>query len=211
MRQVELKICGMKNNVRQVAALEPDYLGFIFWESSSRFYDLPTIEELNQNIKKVGVFVDADHDFIYQTAMDFQLDYLQLHGNESTDYLFELRAKIPENIKLIKAFAVDNDFDFDRLKTYEPLCDYFLFDTKGKLPGGNGTQFDWSILKSYTCKHPFFLSGGIGLSSLEALEAFLNSAQATYCCAIDVNSKFEKEPGTKNTTQLKQFKEQLIT
>ena len=137
MRQVELKICGMKNNVQQVAALEPDYLGFIFWESSSRFYDLPTIEELDQNIKKVGVFVDADYDFIYNTAMDFQLNYLQLHGNESTDYLLELRAIIPENIKLIKAFAVDNDFDFDRLKTYEPLCDYFLFDTKGKLPGGN--------------------------------------------------------------------------
>ena len=211
MRQVELKICGMKNNVQQVAALEPDYLGFIFWESSSRFYDLPTIEEVDKNIKKVGVFVDADHDFIYQTAIDFQLDYLQLHGNESTDYLLDLRAKIPENLKLIKAFAVDNDFDFDGLKTYEPLCDYFLFDTKGKLPGGNGTQFDWSILKSYACKHPFFLSGGIGLSSLEALEAFLNSVQATYCCAIDVNSKFEKEPGTKNTTQLKQFKEQLTT
>ena len=123
MRQVELKICGMKNNVQQVAALEPDYLGFIFWESSSRFYDLPTIEEVDKNIKKVGVFVDADHDFIYQTAIDFQLDYLQLHGNESTDYLLDLRAKIPENLKLIKAFAVDNDFDFDGLKTYEPLCD----------------------------------------------------------------------------------------
>ena len=211
MRQVELKICGMKNNVQQVAALEPDYLGFIFWESSSRFYDLPLIENLNQNIKKVGVFVDADHDFIYQTAMNYQLDYLQLHGNESTDYLNELQAKIPENLRLIKAFAVDNDFDFGRLKPYEPLCDYFLFDTKGKLPGGNGTQFDWSILKSYTSKHPFFLSGGIGLSSLNAIEEFLNSVQSTYCCAIDVNSKFEKEPGTKNTTQLKQFKEQLIT
>lgn len=211
MRQIELKICGMKNNVQQVAALEPDYLGFIFWESSSRFYDLPPFENLNKNIKKVGVFVDADYDFIYQTAMDYHLDYLQLHGNESTDYLIELQDKIPENIRLIKAFAVDNDFDFDHLKSYEPYCDYFLFDTKGKLPGGNGTQFDWSILKSYTSKHPFFLSGGIGLSSLNALEEFFCSAQSKYCSAIDVNSKFEKEPGTKNTTQLKQFKEQLIT
>ncbi len=210
MRQVELKICGMRNNVQQVAALKPDYLGFVFWESSSRFYDLPLIEELDHNIKKVGVFVDANLDFIYQTALNYELDYLQLHGRESTDYLIALQARIPERVGIIKAFALDQEFDFEGLKAYESLCDYFLFDTKGKLPGGNGTQFDWSILRSYSCKHPFFLSGGIGMSSLNVLEEFLDSAQSKYCSAIDVNSKFEEEPGTKNTTQLKQFIEQLI-
>ena len=111
--------------------------------------------------------------------------------------------------EIIKAFSIDMDFDFDSLKPYETVCDYFLFDTKGKLPGGNGITFDWTILKNYSLTKPFFLSGGIGLNEVESLSAFLSSPESKYCYAIDVNSKFEIEPGLKSMELLKAFKEKM--
>ena len=95
------------------------------------------------------------------------------------------------------------------LDAYEDSCDYFLFDTKGKLPGGNGYTFDWNLLADYTATKPYFLSGGIGLDELESIREFLKSKAAAYCHAIDVNSRFEFEPGSKNIEQLKKFKSQL--
>ena len=104
---------------------------------------------------------------------------------------------------------IKDDFDFDVLKDYEDVCDYFLFDTKGKLPGGNGYTFDWSVLEKYPSNKPYFLSGGIGLDSSEKLKSFLNSPASKNCFAIDVNSKFERAPGLKNIEDLKIFIESL--
>ncbi|WP_455708998.1 phosphoribosylanthranilate isomerase [Flavobacterium johnsoniae] len=111
---------------------------------------------------------------------------------------------IIKKIEIIKVFSADENFDFEIIKPFEPFCDYFLFDTKGKLPGGNGTTFDWSILKKYNSKKPFFLSGGIGMKELKAIEEISKSSLPIY--AVDVNSKFEIEPGLKNRNLFSNFK-----
>jgi len=205
MKQVKLKICGMKypENIQEIALLKPNYLGFIFWDKSSRKFDLKELPKLDTNIKKVGVFVDATLEEVQNKIEIFQLDVIQLHGNESAEFCLELRK---ENIKIIKAFSVDNAFNFNSLKAYENAVDYFLFDTKGNLPGGNGTTFDWKILENYNLQKPFFLSGGIGLTEIDKIQEFLNSHLEKYCYAIDINSRFEIEPGLKNVTDLEKFK-----
>ena len=205
MKNVKLKICGMKypENIQEIAGLKPDYLGFIFWDKSSRKFDLDEFPKLDANIKKVGVFVDATIEEIQEKINTFQLDIIQLHGKESVAFCLELKK---ENIEIIKAFSVDNDFDFSQLEAYKNAVDYFLFDTKGKLPGGNGTTFEWQVLEKYTLEKPFFLSGGIGLTEVKKIKEFLASDLANYCHAIDINSRFEIEPGLKNITDLEKFK-----
>ncbi|MFT7351787.1 MAG: phosphoribosylanthranilate isomerase [Flavobacterium sp.] len=201
---MKLKICGMKfqDNIKEVASLLPDYLGFIFWEKSARYFDgeIPTLPE---SIKKVGVFVDADLDFITNAFSKYKLDLVQLHGKESAEFCDKLKEK---NIKIIKAFSVDNLFDFTQLESYKEVCDYFLFDTKGKLPGGNGITFDWKVLENYKLSVPYFLSGGIGLDNELEMKEFFTKAYANNCVAIDVNSKFEIKPGLKNVSELKKIK-----
>ena len=221
---MKLKVCGMKYNPEEVAQLQPDYLGFIFWEPSTRYFE-GEIPELPKSIKKVGVFVNASVEEVLEKVKEHQLDAVQFHGQESPEYCQKLRHaelvsasqenETPKQVRgdkleIIKVFSIKDDFDFSILKAYEDVCDYFLFDTKGKLPGGNGYTFDWSILKDYPSTKPYFLSGGIGLDSTEILEDFLASPASQYCYAIDVNSKFETEPGLKNIEALKKFKELLI-
>ena len=225
---MKLKICGMKYNTAEVATLQPDYLGFIFYDKSPRNF-AGTIPELPNDIKKVGVFVDEDIDVIIQKIEKYGLDAIQLHGKESPDYCRELKkychaeldAKCINNdemlnqvqhdksIETIKVFSIKDEFDFSVLKNYEDVCDYFLFDTKGKLPGGNGYTFNWNVLKDYPSTKPYFLSGGIGLDELEMIKNFKESAASKYCYAIDVNSKFEIEPGLKHIEELEKFKDEL--
>lgn len=194
---VAIKICGMKypDNILEVGSLLPDYMGFIFWEKSARYFDglIPT---LPKSIKKVGVFVNETVVNIIEKVVKYDLQAVQLHGKESVDFCVELRNKLPKGIEIIKVFSIQDEFDFSILQPFEGLCDYFLFDTKGKLPGGNGTTFDWKVLKEYPSKKPFFLSGGIGPEELEAVEEIIKTNLPVY--AIDVNSKFEIEPGLKN-------------
>ena len=136
----------------------------------------------------------------------FDLDVIQLHGNESVAFCEELKK---QNIKIIKAFSINNQFDFSKLKQYIHYVDYFLFDTKGKLPGGNGITFDWKILENYSFNTPYFLSGGIGNTELEAIKIFLKSEAGKHCIAIDVNSRFELKSGYKNENKLRKFKKSL--
>ncbi len=208
MNKIKLKICGMKypENIQEIASLKPDYLGFIFWDKSSRKFDLKKLPKIDSSIKKVGVFVDASLEEIQNKIKNFKLDAIQLHGSESVEYCLELKKN---NIEIIKAFSINNDFDFSQLKEYENAVDYFLFDTKGKLPGGNGTTFDWQVLENYNLEKPFFLSGGIGLTELTKTKEFLDSDLSDYCYAIDVNSRFEIEPGLKNKMDLEKFKNLL--
>lgn len=204
----KLKICGMKNleNIQEISTLEPDFLGFIFWEPSKRYYNLGSLPILPKSIKKVGVFVNASLEKIIEKVYQYELDFVQLHGNESPTLCKDLKDK---NSTVIKAFSIDEDFDFLILKRYENCVDYFLFDTKGKLPGGNGTTFDWKTLEKYKCNKPFFLSGGIGLNQIDKLKDFFNTKVSKKCYAIDVNSQFETEPGIKNLKELKEFQQQL--
>ena len=207
---MKLKVCGMKyqDNIQEVATLQPDYLGFIFYEQSARHFDAHRIPEISNTIKKTGVFVDADLDFVIKKISKHNLKAVQLHGNETPEYCKQLRGK---NIEIIKVFSIKNEFDFSILKSYDDIVDYFLFDTKGKLPGGNGYVFDWTILNNYPSTTPFFLSGGIGLSQIDDINKFQKSEASKYCYALDVNSKFEIEPGFKNVKDLKIFKNNLTS
>lgn len=208
---MKLKVCGMKLNTTEVAQLRPDYLGFIFWENSARFFD-GEIPALPHHINKIGVFVDAEIETILETVKKHRLQGIQLHGHESPEYCIEISSaltKINQKVDLIKVFSIKDDFDFDSLKPFENVCDFYLFDTKGKLPGGNGYMFDWSILKKYPSTKPYFLSGGIGLQNLDEIQEFIKLPESKYCHAIDVNSRFEIEPGLKKIKDLKNFKEAL--
>ncbi len=204
---MKLKVCGMKyqDNINDVASLQPDYLGFIFHQASPRNFT-GGIPKLSESIEKVGVFVDEKVEFISRQIEKHKLSVIQLHGHESPETCRLLKSS---GIKVIKVFSIKNEFEFSILEPYEKVCDYFLFDTKGKLPGGNGYTFDWSVLHNYPSTKPFFLSGGIGLKQVEKLHEFKNSPASKYCYAIDVNSKFEVEPGIKNIELLKEFKSQL--
>ena len=231
---MRLKVCGMKypDNIREVAALHPDYLGFIFHEKSARYFQ-NTIPEIARSIKKIGVFVNTELQEVIETIKKHKLDAVQLHGTESPEYCLKLKRHYEEKydevissketdcfalekksrndgeLEIIKVFSVKDQFNFDDLNPYELVCDYYLFDTKGKLPGGNGYTFDWNILKNYPSTIPFFLSGGIGINEFEDIKKFTNSKASKYCYAVDVNSKFEREPGLKNIELLQEFKSQL--
>ncbi|MBE0391589.1 N-(5'-phosphoribosyl)anthranilate isomerase [Flavobacterium sp. PL0002] len=194
---VGIKICGMKypENILELGALLPDYMGFIFWEKSARYFD-GIVPELPQSIKKTGVFVNESVENIVQKVAQYDLQAVQLHGKESVEFCGELRKSLLKEIEIIKVFSILDTFDFAVLEPFEMVCDYFLFDTKGKLPGGNGSTFDWKVLQQYPSSKPFFLSGGIGLDEMDAVNEILKTNLPVH--AIDVNSKFEIEPGLKN-------------
>jgi phosphoribosylanthranilate isomerase len=199
---MKLKICGMKypENISEVSKLLPDYMGFIFWKNSSRFCDIE-LPQLPEHIMKIGVFVDASLAEIEATIKRHGLQGIQLHGNESPEFCRKCKAF---KLIIIKAFAIDAAFDFSILKSYESVSDYYLFDTKGELPGGNGQTFEWKVLAKNPSNKPFFLSGGIGLEEMEAIKNLNLPIHA-----IDVNSKFETAPGLKNTEDLRLFQNLL--
>ena len=202
---MKLNVCGMRDpeNIKALSALTPDYMGFIFWALSSRYLETTT-PELPSAIKKTGVFVDASVDYIQSMVLQHKLQAVQLHGEETPHYC----ALVQDfGVEVIKAFSIKDSFDFSQLDPYETSSDFFLFDTKGELPGGNGYGFDWSLLTNYPFQKPFFLSGGIGLEHTSQIKALLNTDLPLH--AIDVNSKFELAPALKNIDALTQFKNEL--
>ena len=205
---MKLKICGMKypDNILEVGSLLPDYMGFIFWDKSARYFD-GTLPTLPKRIKKTGVFVNANVEEIIEKVTKYDLQAVQLHGHESVAFCQELKNTLTNTIEIIKVFSVDDTFDFDQIEPFETVCDYFLFDTKGKLPGGNGTTFDWKVLEKYPSQKPFFLSGGIGLDEIDLVKQILKTDLPIY--AIDVNSKFEIEAGLKDKEKLDRFKQKI--
>ena len=205
---MKIKICGMKypDNILEVGSLLPDYMGFIFWEKSARYFDV-VMPNLPKSIKKTGVFVNASQEEIKTKVTQYDLKAVQLHGQESVDFCQGLQERLSESIEIIKVFSVDSAFDFDQLQAFETVCDYFLFDTKGKLSGGNGTTFDWKVLEQYPSQKPFFLSGGIGLDEIDLVKQILKTDLPIY--AIDVNSKFEIEAGLKDKEKLDRFKQKI--
>lgn len=182
-------------NLLAVADLNPDFLGFIFYEKSTRcvreVLAADVVRSLPPSICKVGIFVDANLADLLTANATYGLDYVQLHGHEPAAYCQQAQAA---GLHLIKAFAVDGHFDFGQLAAYEPFCEHFLFDTKGELPGGNGTAFDWSVLAGYSGGVSFFLSGGLGPNNLAALRQFRHPQ----LYGFDFNSQLETAPGLKN-------------
>lgn len=199
---MKLKVCGMQEteNIAALASLQPDYMGFIFWEPSKRYCTtVPT--DIPKHIKKVGVFVDETTKQVKEKVKLFGLDTVQLHGDESPRQC----AALLNLCEVIKAFRIGPDFDFKTLTPYQDHCTYFLFDTQGPLPGGNGTAFDWKLLAGYTLDTPFFLSGGIGLGHVEAIAEIRKRNLPIH--ALDINSQFESKPGVKKIEKIEKFKQ----
>ncbi len=195
-----IKTCGMRDadNIRAVSELGIDWMGFIFWAPSSRYVsEKPTFLPTRQ--KRVGVFVDARIEEVKSKADEYALDLIQLHGSESPAFCERLKANSRQ--QLIKAFNIATQEDLEQTIPYEGLVDYFLFDTKAKMIGGNGTQFDWSVLSAYQGNTPFLLSGGIGPGDAEKVRNFHHPQLA----GIDLNSRFELSPALKDIEKLKQF------
>ena len=197
----KVKVCGMRDadNIREVEMLGIDMMGFIFWPKSSRYVSKRPAY-LPQKCKRVGVFVDEDMETIKKIADDYALDFIQLHGHESPEQISHLSLLTPHS-SLIKAFNIATKEDLDATVPYEGLVDYFLFDTKGKSVGGNGEKFDWRVLEAYNGDTPFLLSGGIGPDDAERVRSFHHPK----CIGIDLNSRFEIEPGIKDIVKLKTF------
>ncbi len=203
-----LKVCGMKvpSNIEMVADLQPDYIGFIFYKGSKRYVaDLSAqfVKDLPSNIKRTGVFVNEELRTVVERVLEYGLHAVQLHGNEPASYARELKALL--DIEVIKAFGIDDQFDFDQLDAYSDSVDYFLFDTKTPDHGGSGRAFNWELLKNYSLDKPYFLSGGIDLESIDEI----NRIKDERFYAIDINSKFELEPGLKDIDKLIDFKNML--
>ena len=199
---MKVKVCGMRDaeNIREVEASGIDMMGFIFYPKSPRYVsERPAY--LPQKCKRVGVFVDATVDAIRQHIADYRLDIIQLHGHESPDFIRSLRSLCGDSIAIIKAFNIATKEDLDATTPYANLVDFFLFDTKGPSVGGNGEKFDWSILNAYNGDMPFLLSGGIGPEDAERIKSFNHPK----CIGIDLNSRFEIEPGIKDIVKLKTF------
>lgn len=193
-------------NMSQVADLGVDFLGFIFYPKSPRYMvDTLTktdLESLPASIQKVGVFVNESPETILQHAVNFDLDIIQLHGNETPEVCQEIRKN---GLTVFKAFSVDENFDPSCISPYEDVVDYLLLDTKTKGHGGSGRKFDWSILDRIKSEKPIILSGGIGPDDAKVI----NKLAHLNIVALDLNSRFEDEPGLKNTNSLQLFFNEL--
>jgi len=195
-----------QSNIEDLVKLKPDYIGFIFYPKSKRFVGEQISDEIQSlipvYIQKVGVFVDEPFDNLLEKFKSNKLDMIQLHGSELPGYCKRLKKL---DIPVIKVFSVDDTFDFETVKPYDPFCDYYLFDTASELRGGSGLKFDWKKLDQYKDDKPFFLSGGIQSTDIEEIKQIARNE----LYAIDVNSGFEIEPALKDIPKLKSFIEEL--
>lgn len=190
-------------NREETEQLPVDFLGYIFYAPSKRFIGENPDTGLFYSAKpKVAVFVDENAFEIMALAKNFDFEFIQLHGKENPKTCGMLKK---QGLKIIKAFSVDESFNFENTQAYEKVADYFLFDTKTKLHGGSGKKFNWTILEKYTGHTPFFLSGGIAPEDVEQIKAFSHPKLT----GIDLNSGFEDEPGVKNIEKLKRFIEAI--
>ncbi|MEO9966638.1 MAG: phosphoribosylanthranilate isomerase [Reichenbachiella sp.] len=199
---MKIKVCGIrtKSNLEFLSAQEVDFVGFIFYSKSKRNFEngeLGITEVADCGKHTVGVFVNESAETIKQIVAAYQLDYVQMHGDETPGFCESLKL---EGIKIIKAFSVIDQLP-QNLGAYEPYVDYFLFDTKGQSYGGNGVQFNWQLLGQYVGETPFFLSGGIGPEDVDKVTQMDHPGLV----AIDVNSCFESAPGLKDEDLLRKF------
>ena len=204
------KVCGITQlkQLQQLDGLDIDFAGLIFYKDSPRYVGdkiaAADLKNSDFDLKKVGVFVNADYDEIMQVVEDYGLDVVQLHGDESP----ELCEELSEEVEVIKAFKVkDSKTSIDEMVAdYDEVCDYYLFDTASSdLEGGTGKQFDWKLLTKAKIEKPFFLSGGIGVDDIAKVKAFKHPDYY----AVDINSKVEKEPGIKDMALVLQFRQGL--
>ena len=207
----KLKVCGLTklDQIEELISLNIDFLGFIFYEKSPRYVlnslTLNQIKSIDHQ-GKVGVFVNGNIEKIVEIAENAGLSFIQLHGDETDDFLSELRQKLNLGIKIIKVFRIGPDSEILKFKIQNSKLevDYFLFDTDSIAFGGTGKFFDWQILNDLEIAKPYFLSGGISEENIENIKLLKQKP-----FALDINSKFEIEPGNKNIEKIQEFKNLL--
>lgn len=217
---MKIKVCGLRrpDNIAAIAQLPVDFLGLIFYPQSPRYAASEALAKWIEQqkaqmsgISLVGVFVNAEIEEVLNAVHDYHLDFVQLHGDESPDYCRELDAfrslSSMRTATLIKAFRVDEHFDFDAVAPYAAWCRFALFDARGTQYGGTGASFDWNLLRKYQGPLPFFLSGGISENDAETLRALKHP----FLAGVDINSRFETEPGIKDAAQIARFINMLKT
>ena len=211
---MKLKVCGLTkiNQIQELISLNTDFLGFIFYEKSPRFVlnhlSLEEISEINHQ-GKVGVFVNETVEKISEISEKAKLSFIQLHGDEDEEFVKKLRLSLSKNIKIIKVIRIGNDFEkfkneISKISNLKSQISNLLFDTDSKAFGGTGQTFDWQILNEIEIPIPYFLSGGISLENIHQLSTINHQP-----LALDINSKFEIEPGIKNLEKIKIFKSLL--
>jgi phosphoribosylanthranilate isomerase len=203
---MKIKVCGLKypGNISEVAALEPDYVGFVCYAPSPRYatgLNAEILDSLPEILSKTAVFVNEDAETVQKLIDNYNFDAIQLHGNESPEFCEVFKDKVT----VIKAFGIGEGFDFARLNQFADSIDYFLFDTKTDKHGGSGQTFDWSLLDNYKLDIPFFLSGGLSPENLAEVKAIKHPQ----FYGVDLNSRFETEPGLKDINKLKEAFELL--
>jgi phosphoribosylanthranilate isomerase len=197
---MKIKICGLKHpdNIKAVAGLAPDYMGFICYAPSPRYaieLQPETLAALPKAIYKTAVFVNEETETITKLIDTYHFDAIQLHGNEDPQFCDQFKGRIT----VIKAFGLNEEFNFDQLNDFVGSVDYFMFDTKTDLHGGSGKSFDWNLLDKYKLDVPFFLSGGLSPENLAEVRAIKH----LQFYGVDLNSRFEIEPGLKDIDKLK--------
>jgi phosphoribosylanthranilate isomerase len=196
-----IKVCGMRDsrNIRDVEALHPDMMGFMFWPGSKRYVSCKP--DYLPNLCRVGVFVNPEPEYVKEKAQEYCLDRIQLHGTETPKFCSTVR--LITGLPIIKAIQVASAADFEQCAQYEydTSVDMFLFDTKCSGWGGSGQEFDWSLLDNYKGSKPFLLAGGIG----SGMEDRIHAIHHPQFCGIDLNSRFETEPALKEITKLSLF------
>ena len=210
-RRPKLKVCGLTklDQIEELIYLNVTFLGFIFYKKSLRYVlnslTLDQIKSINHE-GKIGVFVNGSLEQIIEISEKAKLNYIQLHGDESDEFISELRIKLDRKIGIIKVFRIGNDIENLKFKiqNLKSNVDYFLFDTDSKAFGGTGKTFDWQILNDLEINKPYFLSGGISEENIENIKLLKQKP-----FALDINSKFEIEPGNKNIDKIVSFKNKL--
>ncbi len=207
---MELKVCGMRDpeNIRSlISEVRPDWMGLIFYPKSPRYVSDEFAAHISGvEVKKVGVFVNESQEEILRKVKDFQLSAIQLHGNESPEYVSELAKKT--DAELWKVVSVKEEIDWQSLGGYVSFVSKFLFDTATTAHGGSGRKFDWNVLENYPFETGFLLSGGLDAESVgDVLALALKIPELE---GVDLNSKFEDAPGLKNIEKLIEFKNKIL-
>ncbi|MDR4954850.1 phosphoribosylanthranilate isomerase [Chryseobacterium sp. ES2] len=208
----QLKVCGLTkpDQIQELISMKVDFLGFILYKKSPRYVlNHLRLEEIStiDHQGKVGVFVNEEVDIIVKIVQHADLNFVQLHGDENNDFIAELRQKLNPKVGIIKAIRIGNIDSDNKDKIAQTLSSnlqpvtYYLFDTDSKAFGGTGKQFDWNILNEFEIPLPYFLSGGISEENIGNINTLKQQP-----FALDINSKFETEPGNKNINSIKKFK-----
>ncbi|MDP3556620.1 MAG: phosphoribosylanthranilate isomerase [Bacteroidota bacterium] len=198
-----IKVCGLNNrdNIFAISKMEINLMGFIFYKNSPRYFNnalsFDEARQIPKHIKKVGVFVNEPIYSVFNSIAHYDLDFVQLHGEESIDYCRDLLS----SVKIIKTISIKDKNSILKIQNYSDVCDYFLFDTSTPNYGGSGQAFNWHLLSDTIINKPFFISGGVSLDNVSELK----NLSIKNLIGLDVNSKFEINPGLKDLEKIQQL------